>query len=64
MVRMETETLTHYQKYKETIKRNVKAYYQIPENNERKKAYMREYHKRQREAALKLKEINALLNKN
>jgi hypothetical protein len=61
---MDTENLTHYQKYKDIIKRTVKAYYQIPENNERKKAYMREYHKRQREAVLRLKEIDSLIKKN
>jgi hypothetical protein len=51
---------THYEKYKETIKRVTREYYQKPENKEKKKAYMREYNKRNREALQELKKLKSV----
>jgi hypothetical protein len=55
--------LTHYQKYKESIKRNAKRYLENPDNHAKQKAYLIEYQRKRKDAYDKMKELTALLEK-
>ena len=53
MVNMKFKEIQNLEDYKENIRENSKKYYQA--NKEKKKAYQREYYKKNRERILKEK---------
>jgi hypothetical protein len=59
---MEVES-THYQKYKECIKKNAKKYLENPDNHAKQKAYLIEYQRKRKYAYNKMQELTFLLTK-